>query len=161
MTKNTTGAVEPLLPVELGSGKIKFAQGVKAGKFRADLYYRLQVMPIPLPPLRERRGDVPLLVSFLIDRFNVEFRKRVRGVSPAALEVLERLAESHLFLFDANRILRLSGVNVGAKLAQPKLVICLALDPSALATNSSIFMGAVRFSFSSSRYLAVFSGVSG
>jgi two-component system, NtrC family, response regulator AtoC len=63
---------------------------VKAGKFRADLYYRLQVMPIPLPPLRERRGDVPLLASFLIDRFNAEFRKRVRGLSPAAVEALDR-----------------------------------------------------------------------
>jgi DNA-binding NtrC family response regulator len=63
---------------------------VKAGKFREDLFYRLQVMPIPLPPLRERRGDVALLANHFIDRFNTEFRKRVRGLSPAALELLER-----------------------------------------------------------------------
>jgi DNA-binding NtrC family response regulator len=62
---------------------------VKTGKFREDLFYRLQVMPILLPPLRERRGDVPLLASYFIDRFNREFRKRVRGVSPAAAEVLQ------------------------------------------------------------------------
>jgi DNA-binding NtrC family response regulator len=63
---------------------------VKAGKFREDLFYRLQVMPILLPPLRERRGDVPLLANFLIDRFNTEFRRRVRGLSPAATELLEQ-----------------------------------------------------------------------
>ena len=63
---------------------------VSAGKFREDLFYRLQVMPIALPPLRQRRGDVGLLANYFIDRFNREFRKRVRGLSPAALELLEQ-----------------------------------------------------------------------
>jgi transcriptional regulator with PAS, ATPase and Fis domain len=63
---------------------------VGAGKFREDLFYRLQVMPIMLPPVRERTGDIPLLVAYYIDRYNREFRKRVRGATPEAMALLER-----------------------------------------------------------------------
>jgi two-component system response regulator AtoC len=65
-------------------------EAVKEGRFREDLFYRLQVMPIHLPAVRERRGDIPLLAFFFIDRYNQEFRKRVRGLSPAATELLEQ-----------------------------------------------------------------------
>jgi DNA-binding NtrC family response regulator len=63
---------------------------VEAGRFRNDLFYRLQVIPIYLPPLRERIEDIPPLIEFLTAGFNEEFRKNVQGVSPEAMEILVR-----------------------------------------------------------------------
>jgi two-component system, NtrC family, response regulator AtoC len=63
---------------------------VEAGTFREDLFYRLQVMPVLLPALRDRRGDIPRLLDFYIERYNIEFRKKVRGVIPEAIVLLEQ-----------------------------------------------------------------------
>jgi two-component system response regulator AtoC len=63
---------------------------VESGTFRQDLYYRLRVLPVELPPLRRRAGDVPLLLRLFVDHYRSEFRKSVEGVAPAALELLSR-----------------------------------------------------------------------
>jgi two-component system response regulator AtoC len=65
-------------------------QAIEQGAFRADLYYRLAVLHLAVPPLRERTGDIPLLAKHFIERFSKEFHKSIRGVAPAALEILER-----------------------------------------------------------------------
>ena len=62
----------------------------KSGAFREDLYYRLNVFPIYVPPLRERTEDIALLVSHFIARLSAEAGKRVVGISPPALEMLKR-----------------------------------------------------------------------
>jgi DNA-binding NtrC family response regulator len=61
---------------------------VKEGRFREDLYHRLNVVPITLPPLRERRDDIPELAAYFLDRFSRETKKRVTTVSPEAMDRL-------------------------------------------------------------------------
>jgi formate hydrogenlyase transcriptional activator len=61
---------------------------VAEGRFRSDLFFRLSVVPIVMPPLRDREGDVPLLAHFFLDRYARELGKQIDGISPATLERL-------------------------------------------------------------------------
>jgi PAS domain S-box-containing protein len=61
---------------------------VRDGEFREDLYYRLRVMPLQIPPLRERHDDIPLLINHFIADFNTEMGKGVEDVSPEAMDLL-------------------------------------------------------------------------
>jgi Nif-specific regulatory protein len=61
---------------------------IKEGRFREDLYYRLNVFPIPLPPLRERRSDIMLLADHFVQKYNGIYKKNVRRISTAAINMM-------------------------------------------------------------------------
>ena len=64
-------------------------KAVEKHQFRTDLFFRLNVLPISMPPLRGHAEDIPLMVEYFIDSFNTEFRKRVLGATPAAYTLLQ------------------------------------------------------------------------
>ncbi len=61
---------------------------VEEGRFRDDLFYRLNVVPIHLPPLRERRADIPLLVEHFIGKYNARLNRTIKGIAPDALSMI-------------------------------------------------------------------------
>jgi DNA-binding NtrC family response regulator len=65
-------------------------KAIKDGAFREDLFYRLNVVMIHMPPLRERKSDIPLLVQHFLEKYNTRLRKEMRGISPDALDLLVR-----------------------------------------------------------------------
>ncbi|VVO40339.1 sigma-54-dependent Fis family transcriptional regulator [Pseudomonas fluorescens] len=91
------------------------AQAVKSGRFRADLYYRLNVYPVKIPALRERREDIPLLIEHFLDKLRASYPKKILGLSDRALEAcmrydwpgnireLENLIERGVIITDNNQ----------------------------------------------------------
>jgi transcriptional regulator with PAS, ATPase and Fis domain len=65
-------------------------EAIEQGRFRRDLYFRLNVIPVKLPPLRERKGDVRLLAQHFLHRFNLQLNREIRGFTAKATETLER-----------------------------------------------------------------------
>ena len=65
---------------------------IEEGSFRPDLFYRLNVFRIELPPLRDRRDDIPILVSYFVQKFSQQMNKKIRRVSPGAMNLLQQQA---------------------------------------------------------------------
>src|SRR2546427_12665319 len=63
-------------------------EAVRTGRFRPDLFYRLNVFPVEMPPLRERRADIPQLVMFFLSRFSRKLGKQISAVAPETIQHL-------------------------------------------------------------------------
>lgn len=84
------GGIKPIkVDVRLiAATNMDLMKAISEGRFREELYYRLNVMPIHLPPLRERQGDIPLLIEHFIDKYNKRFNKNIKGIMPEAIDIL-------------------------------------------------------------------------
>jgi len=81
------------IPLEariVAATNVDLKEAMRQGKFRDDLYYRLFTVPIHLPPLREKRQDIPILVKYFLEQLNRKFNKRIRGVDPKVMKLFCR-----------------------------------------------------------------------
>jgi transcriptional regulator with PAS, ATPase and Fis domain len=72
----------------IAATNVDLEKAVKEGRFREDLYYRINVIPIKLPPLRDRMEDLPELAKFFLNRYKARFRKPIQGMSDSTLKIL-------------------------------------------------------------------------
>ena len=89
MNANTQTAIKFKPGTALAQGSDRDQSFEHTGSFRGDLYYRLHVFPIEIPPLRERKEDIPLLVEYFIDRYARKGGKHITSVEKRTLEVLQ------------------------------------------------------------------------
>ena len=73
----------------IAATNISLKQMVQENRFREDLYFRLNVIPIELPPLRHRQGDIPLLANFFLTKFNRQLNQKIEGITQEAMAILE------------------------------------------------------------------------
>ena len=119
----------------------RLAEAVSAGRFRPDLFFRLNVLALHLPPLRERRADVPLLAEHLLARHAAEFGLGAAKFSPAALaKLMEHDWPGNVRELE-NVVERALALSVGELIGAS----CVDLPPTAPATAGESFKGRQRW----------------
>ena len=121
-------------------------QLVKMGSFRKDLYYRINIVPIITPPLRERKEDIPLLVDHIISKFNVENNKNVRGINQEALELLMRYEWPGNYRELESVIEHVIALTSNDYIQANELPLSLKNIPQNKGLKESVFNGKVSFS---------------
>jgi len=112
---------------------------IQEEKFREDLFYRFNVFPIEIPPLRERREDIPLLISFFVSKFAARMHKQIRSVSRQAMDMLTNCAWKGNVRELANFIERAVIITRGEELQVPLAMLPVTSETFMAVTSPSSF----------------------
>jgi formate hydrogenlyase transcriptional activator len=112
---------------------------IQEEKFREDLFYRFNVFPIEIPPLRERRDDIPLLVSFFVSKFSARMRKQITYISRQAMEILTNCPWKGNIRELANFIERAVIITRGQQLEVPLATLPTSSDTVVAVDSNSTF----------------------
>jgi DNA-binding NtrC family response regulator len=123
----------------IAATNVDLEKAVKEGRFREDLYYRINVIPIKLPPLRERSEDIPQLAEFFLKRYTARFRKRINGITDSTMAMLKKYWWPGNIRELENLIERLVAVSDRDYIAEEDLPLefhFAQLEPRGVRTNS-------------------------
>ena len=112
---------------------------IEEQKFREDLFYRFNVFPIEIPPLRERREDIPLLVSFFVSKFSARMRKQITSIPKQAMEILTNYPWKGNVRELANFVERAVIVTRGEELQVPIATLRTSCDTAVAVSSASTF----------------------
>ena len=112
---------------------------IRDEKFREDLFYRFNVFPIEIPPLRERREDIPLLVSFFVSKFSARMRKQIKSIPTQAMETLTNYPWNGNVRELANFIERAVIITRGQQLEVPLATLRTSSDTVVAVSSNSTF----------------------